>query len=82
MIQVHIRTGDLDKVDPVIYARCMQTIFPVDGRPKPVSPGTTIPYTVPDLYGRPWARIWEKYLEKGMNRPREDELFKFGPTPP
>jgi hypothetical protein len=82
MIQVHIRTGDLDKVDPFIYARCMQTIFPVDGRPKPVSPGTTIPYTVPDLYGRPWARIWEKYLEKGMKRPREDELFKFGPTPP
>jgi hypothetical protein len=78
IIQVHIRTGDLEKVDPFIYARCMQTIFPIDGRPKPVTPGTTIPYTVPDLYGRPWAEIWEKNLEKGMKRPEREGLFDFG----
>jgi hypothetical protein len=78
IIQVHIRTGDLDKVDPFIYARCMQTIFPVEGRAKPVSPGTTIPYTVPDLYGRPWAEIWEKHFEKGMKRPAREGLFDFG----
>jgi len=79
IIQVHIRTGNLDEVSPFIYARCMQTIFPVEGRPQPVSPGTTIPYTVPDIYGRPWAAIWEKYLEKGMKRPAEGEIFDFGP---
>jgi hypothetical protein len=77
LVQVHIRTGDLDKVDPFIYARCMQTIFPVDGRPQPVSPGTTIRYTVPDLYGRPWARIWEQYFEKGMSRPADEGIFEF-----
>lgn len=82
LIQVHIRTGDLDKVDPFIYARCMQTIFPVDGRPKSVSPGTTIQYTVPDLYGRPWAAIWEKYFEKGMKRPKEEGIFEFSPAAP
>lgn len=80
LIQVHIRTGDLDEVDPSIYARCMQTIFPVDGRPRPVSPGTTIPYTVPDLYGRPWARIWEQHFEKRMSRPADKDIFEFGPA--
>jgi hypothetical protein len=79
IIQVHIRTGNLDEVPPFIYARCMQTIFPIEGRPQPVSPGTTIPYTVPDIYGRPWADIWEKYLEQGMKRPAEGEIFDFGP---
>jgi hypothetical protein len=24
---------------------------------------------VPDMYGRPWARLWEKNFEKGMQRP-------------
>ena len=80
LVQVHVRTGDLGEVAPYIYARCMQTIFPIDGRAQPRSPGTTIPYTVPDMYGRPWATIWEEYLEKGMSRPREEDLFEFGPT--
>jgi hypothetical protein len=82
LVQVHIRTGELDKVDPFIYARCMQTIFPVDGRPQPVSPGKTIPYTVPDLYGRPWAAIWEKYFEKGMQRPADERIFEFDAAKP
>jgi len=82
LVQVHIRTGDLEKVDPFIYARCMQTIFPVDGRPQPVSPGTTIPYTVPDLYGRPWAAIWEQHFEKGMQRPADEGIFEFEAAKP
>ena len=77
LVQVHIRTGGLDEVTPFIYARCMQTIFPVGGRPQPVSPGTTIQYTVPDIYGRPWAEIWEQYFEKGMKRPKEAGIFEF-----
>ncbi len=77
LIQVHIRTGDLAAAPPFIYARCMQTIFPIEGRPKPRSPGTTIEYTVPDLYGRPWADLWERYLEKGMKRPDAGSSFEF-----
>ena len=61
--QVHVKTGNLGEVDPFVYARCIQTIFPIDGRPKPLTPGTEIEYTVPDMYGRPWARIWERYFE-------------------
>jgi len=70
LIQVYIRSGNLGEVDPFICARCIQTIFPVDGRPRPRSPGTTIEYTVPDMYGRPWAQIWEKYFERACSGPR------------
>jgi hypothetical protein len=34
-------------------------------------PGQTFEYTVPDIFGRPWAQIWERYYEEGMARPRE-----------
>ena len=34
--------------------------------------GTTFQYTVPDIYGRPWAQTWEKYHEKGMERPKSE----------
>ncbi len=77
LIQVHIKTGELSEVDPFVYTRCIQTIFPVDGRPQPLSPGVTIDYTVPDMYGRPWAQIWERYFEQGMERPAEDSIFDF-----
>jgi len=77
LVQVHIKTGELEDVDPFIYARCIQTIFPVDGRPKPLSPGVTIEYTVPDMFGRPWAEIWERYFEQGMKRPEDESLFEF-----
>ena len=78
IVQVHVRTGELTEVDPFVYTRCIQTIFPINGRPQPVSPGTTIDYTVPDMFGRPWAQIWERYFERGMERPAADEsLFEF-----
>jgi hypothetical protein len=77
LIQVHIKTGELDEVAPFIYGRCIQTIFPVNGRPQPLSPGVTIEYTVPDIYGRPWAQIWEQYFEDGMERPEDESLFEF-----
>ena len=77
LVQVHIKTGELADVDPFIYGRCIQTIFPVDGRPQPLSPGVTIDYTVPDMYGRPWAQIWERYFEQGMERPEDDSIFDF-----
>jgi hypothetical protein len=77
MIQVHIKTGELEEVDPFIYGRCIQTIFPIEGRPRPLAPGVTIEYTVPDIYGRPWAQIWERYFESGMQRPDEESIFDF-----
>jgi hypothetical protein len=36
-----------------------------------MSPGQTFEYTLPDIFGRPWAQIWERYHEKGMERPKE-----------
>jgi hypothetical protein len=32
---------------------------------------------VPDMYGRPWAPIWEQYWEAGMERPLEEDVFSF-----
>ncbi len=40
-------------------------------------PGQTIQYEVPDMYGRPWAHIWEEYFEKGMQKPKEPDIFTY-----
>ena len=77
LVQVHIKTDELEDVPPYIYGRCIQTIFPVDGRAQPVSPGVVIDFKVPDMYGRPWAQIWEEYWEDGMQRPSNDSIFDF-----
>jgi hypothetical protein len=29
------------------------------------------------MFGRPWAKIWEEYHEKGMSRPAEEDPFAF-----
>jgi len=36
-----------------------------------------IEYQIPDMYGRPWAKIWEQYWEKGMKKPEEEDIFNF-----
>jgi hypothetical protein len=62
--------------DPYDFIECVQTIFPVDGFAKPVVAGSVIPsYKVLDIYGRPWAQIWEEYHEKDMNRPAEKDIL-------
>jgi hypothetical protein len=71
------RISGFDAGEPYTFIECVQTIFPVDGRAKPVVAGTVIPFKVPEMYGRPWAKIWEEYHEKGMQRPPEKELIKF-----
>jgi len=59
---------------PINHTHCNQTIFTgPDGRAAQVSPGTTIDYTVRDLYDRPWAKIWEEFFEQDMQRPEEDD---------
>ena len=62
---------------PYVFIECVQTIFPVDGRATPVSPGQVIEYKIPDMYDRPWARIWEEYFEQNMARPEEEDIFSF-----
>lgn len=72
------RTGGFDTGTPFDALRCIQTIFPIKGVPTPVAPGATIEYQPPDMYGRPWAQIWEQNFESGMSRPKDDEsLFDF-----
>ena len=62
---------------PYVFIECVQTIFPVDGRATPVSPGQVIEYKVPDMYDRPWSQIWEEYFEQNMTRPEKEDVFSF-----
>lgn len=68
------RLGDYAEYAPINHSHCNQTIFhDEDGRAGQVSPGTTINYTVLDLYDRPWAQIWEEYFEDAMSGAQEDD---------
>jgi hypothetical protein len=72
------KTGSYREAEPYVFIECLQTIYPIEGRATPVSPGQVIEYEVPDMYGRPWAKIWEEYFEQGMQRPDEsDDIFSF-----
>lgn len=73
------RVRDLNEGDPIPNDECIPTAFPINGEATPVSPGQTIEYVVPDIYGRPWAGIWERYHEDGMSPPAEEDIFDFGP---
>ncbi len=75
-----IRTSGLDEGNPYTFIECVPTIFPVDGRAHSTSPGQMIEYVVPDMYGRPWAKMWEEHFEQGMSNPakqRQEEMFSF-----
>ena len=65
------KVGALNEGNPYPYLYCVQQNFPVNGFTTAMPSGTTFEYTVPDIYGRPWAQIWEKYHEKGMQHPQE-----------
>jgi hypothetical protein len=68
---------DVDE-QPYTFIECVQTIFSVDGHNAPLTPGAKIEYEMPDMYGRPWATIWERYFEQGMTKPdATEDLFKF-----
>jgi len=71
------KISGFEQGDPQPFIECVQTIYPLKGRSTPVTPGTTIELEVPDMYGRPWARIWEQYWEEGMDRPAADDIFSF-----
>jgi len=72
-----IKASDFDQGDPFVYTQCLQTIYPIKGVATPVAPPKIIDYEVLDMYNRPWAQIWEKYWEKGMQRPEHEDIFTF-----
>jgi hypothetical protein len=73
------RIGDLTDGDPYEVVECLPNIFPVKGVPMAVAPGEKIEYEALDMFQRPWAQLWEKYFEQGMQKPKKDEdLFDFG----
>jgi hypothetical protein len=77
IVQSWNRVGDLGENDPFPVMECVPQIFPVKGVATPVSPGSRFEYEYPDIFGRPWAQIWEKYHEPGMKRPEPEDIFSF-----
>lgn len=77
IVQHLTRKGRLNENVPLMMMECIPSIFPVKGEARPVTPGARFEYELPDIYGRPWAQIWEKYREPGMLRPKEKDLFSF-----
>jgi hypothetical protein len=72
------KLGELNEGDPFEIMECIPQAFPVEGQATPMSPGQTFEYTLPDIFGRPWAQIWERFHEDGMEPPDENEsLFGF-----
>src|SRR5262249_29730594 len=77
MIRNYARIGGFDKTAPIEYIRCNPTIYPVKGHATRVTAGETIQCEIPDMFGRPWAQMWEKYFEQGMEKPKEKDPFSF-----
>jgi len=74
------RMGGVEAGNPYTFIECVPNILPEKGKAKPVHPGEKVDYEVPDIYGRPWAAMWEKYFEQGMTDPEkknEDDMFDF-----
>jgi len=73
-----MKASSITDGDPFVFIECVPTIYPVQGKTTPVAPGEVIQYEIPDMYGRPWAQIWEKYFEQGMERPQpQEDIFDF-----
>jgi hypothetical protein len=76
---VHLLDRDhaLNAGEPFTYMECVPQAFPLDGNTTPMAPGQTFSYRVPDIFGRPWAQIWEQYHEEGLQRPQIESIFDF-----
>lgn len=77
IVRNYVKLNDFSEGDPYVFVECTQSIFPIEGRATPLTPGQTIEYTIPDMYGRPWAELWERYFEQGMERPQQQDIFSF-----
>jgi hypothetical protein len=82
IVRNFVKVADIDAGDPYTFIECLPTIFPVKGRAAAVSPGSVIEYPVLDMYGRPWAQLWEQYFEQGMKRPEDADLFDYADRKP
>ena len=72
------RENTLEEEDtPFTFIECLQTIYPVEGVGTRMSPGQTVEFVMPDYFDRPWARIWERNFEEGMEQPEAEALFGF-----
>ncbi len=80
IVQNWDRLGRLNENDPLTMMECIPHMFPIKGVATPKSPGTTFDYDMLDMYGRPWAQIWERYYEQGMQRPAEKDVFSYPGT--
>jgi hypothetical protein len=77
IVRNYDKQSGFEEGDPFIFVECVPTIFPVQGYPAPMTPGQSFEYEVLDMYGRPWAYIWERYHEQHMDRPEEVDIFTF-----
>jgi hypothetical protein len=78
IVELWTKSQNLNEGDPFEILECVPAAYPVNGVSKPILPGQTFQYTIPDVFARPWAQIWEQYDEQGMKNPRPpDDLFNF-----
>ncbi len=71
------KASEVEAGDPYQFIECVPTIYPLNGHATPVAPGTVIQYKVPDVFGRPWAQIWQDNFEQGMQKPADEDIFSF-----
>ena len=67
----------LNEAEPFRIMECVPAIFPENGQASPKVPGTKLEYIMPDIPGRPWADIWERLHEEGLQQPQEEDYFSF-----
>jgi hypothetical protein len=77
IVQRFEKTQGLGEGPPVQHSQCIQVVYPIDGIATSVGPNDSFEFSPPDIYGRPWARMWEKYHEQGLQRPETESLFGF-----
>ncbi|MDC1528718.1 hypothetical protein N8600_06655 [Gammaproteobacteria bacterium] len=58
--------------DRLGFVECTRRLYPVDGFATQVAPGQVIEYEVPDMFDRPWAKIWKDNFEQDMQGPDEE----------
>jgi hypothetical protein len=72
-----IRSGSFFDSTRYVFVECVQTIYPIEGLATPVTPGEVIDYEVPNMYDRPWAKLWADLFERDMDTPEEEDVFSF-----
>ncbi len=85
IVRTLTRMGGMDQGNPYAFIECVPNIYAIKGHATGITPGQTIEYEIPDMYGRPWAATWSKYFEPGMKDPdkaKEDEMFNFDDAAP